>query len=338
MSKKQKSTPVNDPLPLIAPMLATASPRLPSNTNEFALEVKWDGIRAIMYVERNKAKIISRNGFDISFRYPELQALAESLGEQRIILDGEITAFADGSPSFSRLQKRMNLDRPELINEAVRDVPITYVIFDVLQVGDRSLLIETYESRRRVLNDLKLTGDAWIVPPYQTNNAEEFLAASRKLGLEGIILKRLHSTYLPGKRSGDWLKVKNFLRQEFVIGGWTSGEGTRRGKIGALLLGYYDVTPDEATKRGIEQSLIYAGSCGTGFTAKTLADLAEQLLPITTDTNPFSTNPRKSGTNYTAPKLVGEFTFTEWTPALTLRHPSFKGLRFDKDARQVVRE
>jgi bifunctional non-homologous end joining protein LigD len=154
------------------------------------------------------------------------------------------------------------------------------------------------------------------------------IAASRRLGLEGVVAKRLDSRYLPGKRSDAWLKIKNKQRQELVIGGWLEGEGNRAGRIGALLIGFYE-----------GDRLVYAGKCGTGFTDKSLAQLASLLKPLACAASPFSagTSPPR-GAHFVEPSLVGEFEFAEWTSTGQLRHPSFKGLRDDKDPRSVVRE
>ena len=324
------------PLPRHKPMLAKSSPKLPQNPAGYALEVKWDGIRALVYIENGALLIASRNGFDISFRYPEIQGLTQVTGKHQLILDGEIVAFdSSGLPSFSLLQQRMNLERPTLILQSMGVTPVTYIIFDLLHKDGQDLTKEPYCLRREELEKLALSGFAWTTPPYQVEHAAEFFAASSKLGLEGIILKRLNSPYLPGKRSDNWLKVKNFHRQEFIIGGWTAGEGSRLGTIGALLLGYYPKLP---TDKSESTKLLYAGSCGTGFNGKTLALLKARLEPLAIGSNPFSFDPKKDDAHYVKPVLVAEIAFAEWTPAQTLRHPSFLGLRSDKQASQVVKE
>jgi bifunctional non-homologous end joining protein LigD len=326
-------------LPRYTPMLAKPCAKLPIKTDDYGIEVKWDGIRAISYIENGNIQIVSRNGFDITFRYPEIHPLGQELRKKRVILDGELTAFDEsGHPSFSLLQHRMNLENSALIQKTALVIPVTYIIFDLLHLNSQPLINHSYESRRCELAKLDLTAQSWLTPAYHTDCAVDFLEASRKLGLEGIILKRLNSQYSPGKRGGDWLKVKNFHRQEFIIGGWTPGEGARAGTIGALLLGYYDVMPNIAADRAVPQKLLYAGSCGTGFTAKTLKQLQELLQPLSIPMNPFSSNPQKAGANFVQPKVVAEVSFAEWTPAQTLRHPSFLGLRADKEASYVIRE
>lgn len=325
---------------IISPMLAKAG-RLPASQNEYAFEIKWDGIRAIFYSEKNSYQLISRNLKDLTKQYPELASLNEETTAKlkSVILDGEIVAFdADGLPSFSRLQHRMGLSSATQINKVIQTTPVHYIIFDILALDDELLLNKSYLERRKILDSLMLEGPSWQTPAYKTGDGQTILAASRKLGLEGIIAKRLDSHYQAGKRTGAWLKVKNQHRQELIIGGWVPGQGTRQGKIGALLLGCYDVTPEAAKISGNPQQLLYAGKVGTGFTQAALTQIAKLLSPLSTATNPFSLDPRVKDAQFVEPILVGEFEFTEWTPNHTLRHPSFKGLRNDKDPHQVIRE
>jgi bifunctional non-homologous end joining protein LigD len=186
-----------------------------------------------------------------------------------------------------------------------------------------------YTERRPLLEGLPIAGPSIQVPPSQVGNGAAVFEASRRTGLEGVMAKRLDGIYEPGKRSRAWLKVKLHRRQEFVIGGWTTGEGRRAGSIGALLVGYYD---DQAR-------FVYAGHVGTGFTDRLLDELRKEMDPLRRPDNPFDTpTPRLKNPTFVEPKLVGEVEFSEWTRDGTLRQPSFKGLREDKDPRQVVRE
>ncbi len=314
-------------------MLAKAG-AMPADPALWGFEIKWDGIRAVAYLNTGGLRLLSRNHKDITAQYPELRALASSLPGNRLILDGEIVAFgADGRPSFSRLQHRMGLSSPRTIAKVGREIPATYIIFDVLYHDGRLLVDLPYSERRRILEELAPAGPAWQTPVHKAGEGPIMLAASRKVGLEGILAKRLDSKYEAGKRSGAWLKIKNHRRQELVIAGWVPGQGKREGTIGALLVGYWERPSGKAAPR-----LVYAGKAGTGFSARTLADLAAKLAPLRRETSPFAVNPPVADAVFAAPLLVGEFEFTEWTPHNTLRHPSFKGLRPDKDASAVVRE
>src|SRR5205814_6283698 len=151
-----------------------------------------------------------------------------------------------------------------------------YMIFDLLYLDGRSLMRLPYEERRRMLDELELSGPHWRVPSYHVGQGRALLEASREQGLEGVMAKRLDSIYEPGKRSRAWLKVKHHRRQEFVIGGWTTGEGRRAGSIGALLLGYYD-----------DGRFTYAGHVGTGFTDRMLDELRKEMEPLRRLDSPF---------------------------------------------------
>ncbi|SDE99483.1 non-homologous end-joining DNA ligase [Sporomusa acidovorans] len=324
----------------IKPMLAKTG-QLPASQSEYSFEIKWDGIRALFYLQKDGYKVMSRNLKDITFQYPELASLAATAGrcQSELILDGEIVAFdSAGLPSFSLLQHRMGVKDNAVIAKLQEKVPITYIIFDILSLDNCSLLKKNYLERRFLLENLALHDIHWQTPAYKTGDGKAILTASRQLGLEGIIAKRLDSHYEAGKRSGAWLKIKNQRRQELVIGGWIPGQGSRKGKIGALLLGYYDKAIRDVKSSGNSQQLLYAGKVGTGFTQSTLSSLAKLLSPLEKTSSPFTPDPGIKGAQFVDPVLVGEFEFTEWTPNHTLRHPSFKGLRNDKDPRQVIRE
>jgi bifunctional non-homologous end joining protein LigD len=202
------------------------------------------------------------------------------------------------------------------------------MVFDVIWLDGKSLTKRPYTERREILASLELHGPAWRTPANHVGNGGALLQASLDQGLEGIMAKRLESTYEPGKRPGSWLKVKNTRSQELVVGGWLPGQGRRLDKIGALLVGYYD--GDE---------LRYAGKVGTGFTESELERLAKTMKPLRRDSSPFEgRQPKERDAQFIDPDLVAEVDFTEWTKQLMLRHPSYKGLRDDKDPREVVLE
>jgi bifunctional non-homologous end joining protein LigD len=322
-------------LPVLSPMLATLGP-LPADEDAWAYEIKWDGIRTLAYVENDALRLTSRNGIDITARYPELTALAEALNEREAILDGEIVAFDDdGLPRFERLQKRMGVTSPARIGALSREVPVVLEIFDLLWLDGESLLSDPYLQRRDRLAALNLDGARWQTPAYQVGRGRELLAASRERGLEGILAKRPESIYQPGRRSRAWVKVKNSSRQELVIGGWLPGKGRRSDRVGALLVGYFDPTERDADGRPV---LRYAGKVGTGFTEAELTRLQSLLEHLAIDSSPFVGRHAPRGTRFVRPELVAEIEFTEWTRDGMLRHPSYKGLRDDKTAADVVRE
>jgi len=319
-----------EPMPeRLEPMQAKLSKGLPRDQQGYGFEFKWDGIRALAYISGGRLRLSSRSLEDITNRYPELRELGGTVGARELILDGEIIAVAEGGrPSFERLQGRMGLTSEADIRRKMKEIPVGYVIFDLLYLDGHATLEVPYADRRRLLEELKLKGRYWQTPPYTPGEGTTTLEASKQLGLEGVMAKRLDSGYQPGRRSDAWLKIKNHQGQELVIGGWLPGEGGRSGRIGALLIGYYQ-----------DGKLVYAGKVGTGFTERMLDRLQALLAPLRRATSPFEGGvapPRKA--IFTEPRLVGEFEFSEWTASGQLRQPSFKGLREDKDPRSVVRE
>jgi bifunctional non-homologous end joining protein LigD len=316
---------------LIRPMLAVLRDELPRDDDKYGYEFKWDGVRAIVYVDGGRPRVLSRNDRDVTASYPELRVMAEALGSRRVVLDGEIVAMdASGRPSFEALQSRMHVTNAAQVRRLVAQTPATFLAFDVLYVDGTSLVDQPYRERRKALESLELAGPSWQTTPVFVGGGEAVLAASKQQGLEGIVAKRLDSRYYPGKRSDCWLKLKNLRTQEVVIGGWKPGEGRRKGAIGSLLLGVPG--PD-----GLE----YAGHVGTGFTEKMLRDLEADLAPLQRDTPPFATTvPREHARDarWVEPEIVGEVAFSEWTREGRLRHPAWRGLRPDKSAAEVVRE
>jgi bifunctional non-homologous end joining protein LigD len=322
---------VIDPLHTIKPMLATSG-RLPADDGQWAYEMKWDGIRAIAHVSGDSVALVARTGRDLTASYPELLGLAGALGGREVILDGEIVAFGDGAwPSFEVLQQRMNVTTPSQVRQFAARIPVNYLAFDLLAVGSDSLLDQPYTHRRERLEAIGLEGTHWQTPPAFTGvSGADAQAVSQANSLEGIVAKRLTSRYEPGRRSSSWIKIKNFFRQEFVVGGWKPGEGNRENLIGSLLVGIYD-----------SGTLTFAGHVGTGFTARTLTSLTELLTPLRRDSSPFGpTVPPEHarGVVWTEPDVVIEATFGLWTTSGRLRAASFLGVRTDKNPADVVRE
>jgi bifunctional non-homologous end joining protein LigD len=312
----------------IVPMLAQLGP-LPAHERRFGFEVKWDGIRALLYWRPGRLRVETRNLAEVSDRWPELRSIGDQLGARAAVLDGEIVAFdGDGRPSFERLQARMHLTGEEPIRRRAREIAVTYVIFDLLWLSGESLIDRPYVERRARLEGLGLQGAAWQTPAFQRGDGARLLAASREQGLEGVVAKRLDSRYEPGRRSGAWVKVKNTLRQEFVIGGWLRGAMGRSSRLGALLVGYRD---DDGLLR-------YAGKVGMGYTEADRAALRARLCELERDDSPFTGRQPVRNAIFADPVLVAEIEFAEWTSSHMLRHPSYKGLRGDVDADRVVRE
>ncbi len=315
----------------VKPMLAKAVPELPEGKEkDWAFEFKWDGVRALAYCTPGEVRLQSRTGHDITRTYPEIGRLMNQVGGRSMLLDGEIVAFDDeGVPRFERIQQRLGLTAEADVRTAMRRVPVSYLIFDLLDLDGNATTGLTYLQRRELLAALELSGAAWGVPEHQVGHGEDLLAAARERHLEGVMAKRTDSRYEAGSRSGAWLKVKIRPGQELVIGGWQEGQGRRHGLPGSLLVGYYD-----------GDTFRYAGRVGTGFTDRMLEQLRTRMQPLAQEESPFAPTrgiPRKD-VHFVRPELVAEFEFAEWTAEGLLRAPSFKGLREDKDPHEVVRE
>jgi bifunctional non-homologous end joining protein LigD len=311
--------PDREPLPdKIEPMLAKTGP-LPRDDHRWAYEIKWDGVRAIGYVDGGRLRLASRNGRDVTSRYPELRELGRALAGHEAVLDGEVVAFdAEGRPSFQRLQGRMHLTSDHVVRRLAQSEPVAYVVFDLLWLDGHSLLALPYSERRERLLALGLSGPTWQTPASHVGDGAAMLEASRARGLEGIIAKRLDSPYTAGRRPGTWVKVKNVRATEVVIGGWLEGEGRRSGRLGALVVGYYE-----------DGALRYAGRVGTGFDEAELNRLGGLLAPLARADSPFEGRQPPRETHFVEPELVATVNYGEWTQARTLRHPVYKGLRDD---------
>ena len=299
-------------------MLATLAETLPAG-GDWTFEPKWDGYRALGYVRHGEARLVSRNGNDLTERFAVVaKALAQAMRTPDCVVDGEVCALdAEGRPSFSAMQQ----GAPTLV----------YEVFDLLELDGVPLVDLPLSERRRRLEAV-VGRSASVQLSGVFDDGEALLEAARVQGLEGVMAKRPGSRYAEGRRTRDWLKVKTHGRQEFVICGWTKGRGRREGRFGSLVLG--------ATRGG---ELHWVGNCGTGFTDATIEELLARLEPLRAESAPFPAVPKmpkvaKGDVVWVRPRLVCEVEFAEWTHDGHLRAPSFKGLRDDKPARAVRRE
>jgi bifunctional non-homologous end joining protein LigD len=326
----------------LSAMLAKPGEVPESDGEDWAYEIKWDGIRALGYADHGKWCMLSRRLEDVSARYPELEPIAEALKGHSAILDGEVVALDDeGRPRFQLIQSRMGLSSAGMIQARVKQQPVDYVIFDLLHLDGHCVRDLPYVQRRELLEGLGLDGPRWRTPRYRHGGGADLLEAARHQGLEGIVAKRCDSPYRPGKRTGEWIKTRVWRRQEFAIGGYIPGEGRRAKRVGSLLVGYYDGRRSELRK-GERQELHFAGGVGSGLKEDDLDFLTRELRKREIPESPFDfgkpTGPKAKLAVWCKPELVCEVSWTEWTNEGTLRQPAFKGMRDDKDPREVVKE
>jgi bifunctional non-homologous end joining protein LigD len=325
---KEDERPPADPPPALDPMLAT--PRADAfDGREWMFEPKWDGVRTLA-VCRDETHLLSRRKRDVTETYPELASLHERLVTTEAVVDGEIVAFEEGRPSFERLQSRINLQNPHDIARAQKAIPVTFIAFDLLYLDRRTTVELPLEDRKRLLEELVVPSElVRISSPCVVGEGLALSDAARARRLEGIVAKRLGSSYRPGRRTKDWLKIKVVHDADVVVGGWSPGEGSRSDAFGSLLVGAYD-----------SGALRFLGAVGTGFDRRTLDDVLAQLQPLRSTNCPFAEDfgdLRAGGfgkalrdLRWVEPDLVCRVEFRELTAGLRLRAPSFKGLRSDK--------
>ena len=310
-----------------APMLATLVDK-PFDAPGWLYEVKWDGYRAMAFIENKKVELLSRNAksFNEKF-YPVFQAL--QLWKNDVILDGEIVVTNErGLADFSRLQSWRSEDDGELI----------YYVFDILRLNGKDLTTLPLIQRRAKLRKLVPKKGIIRLSENFESTGTNFYKLAQKLDMEGIVAKKADSLYYPGLRSKDWLKIKTEQRQEVIIGGYTKNEGSAKA-FSSLLVGVYE-----------NNLLQYTGKIGTGFSEKLQAQMVKLFKPLITSSCPFTAvpdinkpsrfrpDPPKAKATWLKPQLVCEVSFREMTTESVMRHPAFEGLREDKKPSEVIRE
>jgi bifunctional non-homologous end joining protein LigD len=278
----------------LKPMLVSAGP-LRSDSDKYAFEVKWDGFRALVHATPTGVTITSRNGYDMTVRYPELQGLRDAVSTP-MLLDGEIVALnGDGSPDFAALWFRSR-------GSAEPGGRLCFMVFDVLRLGDEALISRPYRERRGILEDVSLSGPHWCTPEIHIGDGAALFAATKAMGLEGVVAKRLDSRYQPGVRSRAWTKTKHFQERTFALLGWVPPQEWRSDR-GCIVLGLR--TPEGIVVSGVVESG-YGRELVEQLPVLTRAELREAQKPghVWAGSAPF----------------VGDVKFLEWSPAGGLRH------------------
>ncbi|MGB6486394.1 MAG: non-homologous end-joining DNA ligase [Steroidobacteraceae bacterium] len=309
----------------LAPMLAMTGEAARSDP-DWLFEPKLDGYRVIAFVAGTTVRLQSRRGIDLTAQFPEIVAELAGAGGDHMILDGEIVALGpDGRPSFNALQNRAQRRGEKDIADAQRQSPAVIVCFDLLHFAGINLRAAAYIERRRYLSQCLLPS-THVQLIHAGKDAEALYAAAIASGYEGVVAKRLDSTYQPGQRVAAWRKVRPVRSAEFVVGGCTQGKGARE-PLGALLLGYWE-----------DGSLKYAGHVGSGLDDATVAELARRLRDLKVTRSPFAEKPPiHRPTTWLEPRLVAEVNFIDWTPAGLLRAPVFARLRDDVPPQSIVK-
>ena len=313
----------------LEPMLATLFAR-PFDNTDWLFEPKLDGVRALAFLRGGQVALRSRRGTLITRQYPGIASELARRQEGEAVVDGEIVALNEqGVPDFERLQQRLHLTRPEDIARRDLEIPAVYFAFDLIYLNGRDLRGLPLSQRKALLWQALDQSQHVRYLDHMEGEGEEFFRAAAAMGIEGIIAKRKASTYRAGARSRDWLKIKSTQSQEFVVGGYSEGQGARRDTFGALLLGHHE-----------GDRLLYAGHVGSGFSERQLVELKERLRRLETGRCHFAEAPPTGPApfHWVRPELVAQVKFSQWTREGRLRAPVFAGLREDVDPRQVRRE
>jgi bifunctional non-homologous end joining protein LigD len=305
----------------INPMLAESSK--PFDNANWIFEIKWDGTRCIAFVDKNSVRLQNRRLADITFRYPELK-ISEDINFKRVILDGEIVSLRNGKPDFERLQEREHIDNEVKIKLMSKRYPVVYIAFDILFLNGKNVFHKPLIERKKLLKDSVKESKRIIISEYIDTYGKKFFREVQKKGLEGVMAKNKRSKYLIGKRSKNWLKIKNTKTLDCVVCGYTKGEGWREKYFGSLILGCYR-----------KNRMIYVGRVGTGFNEDFLRAMKEKFDKIQTNKEHFETE-KDIEIVWIKPDYVAEVKFLEITKDLKLRSPSLVRIRKDKDPRECV--
>jgi len=304
----------------IKPMMAKTGNPFDSDNHFF--ELKWDGLRALLFLQDGKLELQNRNLRDVTASYPEIQTVTKKIKAKRAIIDGEVVVLSKkGTPDFGKLQNRFGIEDPKRVETARRANPVTYVAFDLLHLNGKDIIKNQLEIRKNTLHDLIEEGPHLLYGDHIERNGLQYYSEALKLGFEGVIGKEKHSPYLIGVRSSFWTKSKGSQTLDAIVVGYTQGEGMRKATFGSLVMAMYDDTG----------KLVHVGNVGGGFDDKSLLEIKPMLDKLVVK-KPVITGPVEapSPITWVKPSIVCEIIYANITTDKKLRFPRFNRLRTDK--------
>jgi len=304
----------------IKPMMAKTGNPFDSDNHFF--ELKWDGLRAMLFLQDGKLELQNRNLRDVTASYPEIQTVTKKIKAKKAIIDGEVVVLSKkGTPDFGKLQNRFGIEDPKRVETARRANPVTYVAFDLLHVNGKDIVKNQLEIRKSILHDLIEEGPHLLYGEHIKRNGLQYYSEALKLGFEGVIAKEKHSPYLIGVRSSFWTKSKGSQTLDAIVVGYTQGEGMRKATFGSLVMAMYDD----------KRKLVHVGNVGGGFDDKSLLEIKPMLDKLVVK-KPIIAGPIEapSPITWVRPGIVVEILYANITSDRKLRFPRFRTLRLDK--------
>ena len=310
----------------IGPMMAKTGEPFDSNNHFF--EVKWDGLRALLFLQNGKLELQNRNLRAVTASYPEVQNVAKKIRAKKAIIDGEVVVLSKkGTPDFGKLQNRFGIEDPKRVETARSAYPVTYVAFDLLHLNGKDVIKNQLEKRKKALHDLIEEGPHLLYGDHVERKGLQYYSEALKLGFEGTVGKEKHSPYLLGTRSSFWIKSKGSRTLDAIVVGYIQGEGMRKATFGSLVMAMYD---DQGR-------LVHVGNVGGGFDDKTLLMLKPTLERLVVK-RPIIIGPIEapSPITWVKPRIVCEIIYANITTDKKLRFPRFNRLRTDKKPEECV--
>ena len=304
----------------IRPMMAKTGD--PFDSDNYFFELKWDGLRVLMFLQNGKLELQNRNLRDVTASYPEIQTVTKRVRAKKAIIDGEVVVLSKkGTPDFGKLQNRFGIEDPKRVETARRANPVTYVAFDLLHLNGKDIIKNQLDVRKSTLHDLIEEGPHLLYGDHIERNGLQYYSEALKLGFEGVIAKEKHSPYLIGVRSSFWTKSKGSQTLDAIVVGYTQGEGMRKATFGSLVMAMYDD----------KRKLVHVGNVGGGFDDKSLLEIKPMLDKLVVK-KPIIAGPIEapSPITWVRPGIVAEILYANITSDRKLRFPRFRTLRLDK--------